>query len=369
MIKTTAIRNDSDFMVIWDTGKRCNFDCSYCSSNRHTLDSDHAELSDLIATYHFVKQWVWLYDSHRKNPRSEYNIDFTGGEPTANPEFWNLLKYIKNDDPSVKLGVTSNGSWGEKHLELLIEHIRHATISIHFEEAKIVKNKVLRNIIKLNKHMSMSVNVMMHIDYWDEMIETCNVLDSEGVKYNLVPIGDSHNDVKTWFADSRGIMRRTAQEYTIEQQQWFFKQKGLPLDTDVKTLGSKLGRSCCGGRCMEAKVDNQWQPVKFINTEFADWYCMVDWFFLHIDQELREVTHHQTCRALRGKQTGVIGSLDNGEQLLQELAQMLSRPIEPIRCPNARCGCGMCVPKAAGLQDFQELYYARANVPIQEILL
>lgn len=368
MIKTTAINNDSDFIVIWDTGKRCNFDCTYCSSNRHTNDSPHSSLESLLSTYDFVKHWAKIYDKYTVNPRNRFTIDFTGGEPTSNPNFWELLKHIKNDDSNIFLGVTTNGSWGEKYVNLLIEHVKHATISVHFEEDNIVKKRVLNNILTLNQHMPISVNVMLHTDYWDEMKQTVEILEKNNVKFNLVPIGDSADDIKGWFTDKRGILRRTAQEYTKEQQEWFFSRKGISPDKIPDALlGSKLGRSCCGGRCMTGKVDGTWQPVKFINTEFNNWYCMVDWFFLHIDQELGQVLHHQTCKALRGQQTGVIGYLDDSEQLLINLENMLSNGnVEPIICPNKRCGCGMCVPKAQDFTDFVELWNQRANVSIQE---
>lgn len=93
---------------------------------------------------------------------------------------------------------------------------------------------------------------------------------------------------------------------------------------------------------------------------------MVDWYFLHIDQERKEVFHHQTCQALRGKQRGTIGSLDDKDRLLVELEQRLSNPIEPIVCPMPRCGCGMCAPKARDLSDFKTIWYAKTDVPILE---
>lgn len=367
MIKTTAVKSNENFMVIWDTGKRCNFDCTYCSSYRHTNDSPHATLEELLKTYEFVKEWVGIYNKHNTIPRDSFNIDFTGGEPTANSAFWELLKHIKQDNPNISLGVTTNGSWGEKHVQLLLDHVSHATISIHFEEDKVVRDRVIKNILELKNRMSISVNVMLHTDYWNEVLETVELLEREGVRHSLVPIGDSHNDIKGWFSDSRGIMRRTAQEYTSEQQAWFFNKKGIDPDNTEAILGSKMGRSCCGGRCTQGKVNGEWQTVNFINTEFENWYCMVDWYFLHIDQELGTVTHHQTCQALRGKKQGMIGYLKDSDTLLSNLENMLSKPVEPIICPNARCGCGMCVPKAQGLEDFRELWSIRANVPIQEI--
>jgi hypothetical protein len=83
---------------------------------------------------------------------------------------------------------------------------------------------------------------------------------------------------------------------------------------------------------------------------------MVDWFFLYIDQETGDVFHHQTCKAFYEKTTGPIGNLSNSQEMLDGLAARLSRKeIVPIICPNKRCGCGMCVPKAQSIDDFKLL--------------
>lgn len=369
MIKTTAINNTSDasFLVIWDIGKRCNFDCSYCSDLRHTNDSPHSGLDTLIETYEFIKKWSRLYNQHNKNPQSNTIIDFTGGEPTNNPNFWKLVSHIKKDDPSFLLGITTNGSWHEKNMEPLRENIFHVTCSIHFEADPFIKERVLKNIIMLHEaNIPLNVNVMLHTDRWDEVMRTCNILDEHGISYNPVPIGDGPQDYKGWRPDNRGVMRRTAHDYTPEQQEWFFKKMNLTPEIVEAKLGNKLGRECCGRRCLVGKVDNEWQPVKLVNTEFENWYCMVDWYFLCIDQEKKEIFHHQTCQALRGKKRGTLGSLDDKDKLLAELEERLSNPVEPIICPMPRCGCGMCVPKARDLDDFKKIWYAKTDVPILE---
>jgi hypothetical protein len=115
------------------------------------------------------------------------------------------------------------------------------------------------------------------------------------------------------------------------------------------------GRACCGGRCVEGKVDGAWQPIKLINTNFEKWNCMVDWYFLYVDQETNLVYHHQTCQALYDEQRGPIGNLDDSAKLLDDLRNRLEQKDKFIVCPNKRCGCGMCIPKAKNYQDFIEI--------------
>jgi hypothetical protein len=130
---------------------------------------------------------------------------------------------------------------------------------------------------------------------------------------------------------------------------------GLKGSAEEIKAGTQLGRACCGGRCLQGKVNDQWQEVKLVNTEFKDWNCMVDWYFLHIDQHTGSVYHHQTCQAKHEGQRGSIGNLNDTQNMLSGLSKRLENPT-PIVCPNQRCGCGMCIPKAKERSDFDLLW-------------
>ena len=60
MIDNPAIAIDSDdktFMVIWSWGLRCNFDCSYCSPERHNNNSKHTNKEKLLKAVDFLKEY------------------------------------------------------------------------------------------------------------------------------------------------------------------------------------------------------------------------------------------------------------------------------------------------------------------------
>jgi hypothetical protein len=78
---------------------------------------------------------------------------------------------------------------------------------------------------------------------------------------------------------------------------------------------------------------------------------MVDWFFMHIDQETGNIYHHQTCQAKKDGTTGPIGTLANTKQLLNSIDLD-----KHIICPNQRCGCGMCIPKAKELGEYELIF-------------
>ncbi|MGY8866681.1 MAG: hypothetical protein ACKVJK_13795, partial [Methylophagaceae bacterium] len=82
-------------------------------------------------------------------------------------------------------------------------------------------------------------------------------------------------------------------------------------------------------------------------------HCSVNRYFMHIDQHLKLVYHHQTCQALHGGKRGPLGSLTEPNKILEYAKTAVSSG--PIICPNDRCGCGMCVPKAKELNDYNSI--------------
>jgi MoaA/NifB/PqqE/SkfB family radical SAM enzyme len=274
------------------------------------------------------------------------NINFTGGEPTSNPHFFDFVDYVKQY-PEYNLSLTTNGAWNSKLTDKIAKNFFGVTVSYHAEAHPNLKKQAIDNIIALSKTgMWLQTNVMLHTDYWDECVAVCERFDSLGIKYNPRPIGDGNITRKGWFSDSDGVMRRTSHEYTTEQIAWFYNKMGLPGKPTDTREGTEIGRACCGRRCIEGKVNNQWQEVKLVDTHFKGWQCSVDQYFLHIDQETETVYHHQTCHALHGGKRGPIGQIVNADLLITELEQRLTNK-ETIICPNDRCGCGMCVPKSA----------------------
>lgn len=367
MIQTTAIklRDHLPLLVTWDMLRRCNFDCTYCGSSRHDTHSPLPGLEELKNTFDFIYKYTELYNSKRTKYTTT-NIDFTGGEPTANPAFWPLIDYIKTHD-NMFLGITTNGSWGTQFTQRILDSFKHVTISWHAEAPKHLKNRTLDNIqILFENKVDLQVNVMLHCDYFEEAKTICESLKAQGVNVNPTPIGDGTIARKGWFIDADGTNRRTSQEYTIDQQNWFFNfmdQKNLAV---TSSEGTNIGRACCGGRCTEGKVDEEWQEVKLVDNRFKDWYCTINWYFLHVEQPSGNVFHHQTCQATH---TGIgpIGNLSNTQLILDNTTAMLNQSSMPsIICPNQRCGCGMCVPKAKEFTDFKNLWETTTIIPIYE---
>ena len=65
------------FQVTWDTGRRCNYDCSYCPMHRHDNFSPHATLDNLKDNVDFLYEYIDLHLGYRTSKIA--NIGFTGG--------------------------------------------------------------------------------------------------------------------------------------------------------------------------------------------------------------------------------------------------------------------------------------------------
>jgi MoaA/NifB/PqqE/SkfB family radical SAM enzyme len=363
-MQTTAIRLKSpeSLMVTWDIVRRCNLDCTYCESTRHDTNSTLPTLEELTSTFDFVREYTSLYNSKRTD-KLHTNIDFTGGEPTINPAFWPFLNYVKQFS-EFRLSLTTNGTWGPNFTHRILDNFSHVTVSWHAEDP--LKERTIINILELNKtKIGLQANIMLHCDYFDEAADVCEMLRNQGVKVSPVPIGDGNMLRKGWFVDADGTNRRTSHEYTESQQDWFYKWMGQSRKAISSVEGTNVGRACCGGRCTEGLVDGKWREVKLVDNWFKDWYCTVNWYFLHIEQNSGNVFHHQTCQATHTGR-GPIGNLSNTNRIIQQVKDMLDSNAKPIVCPNKRCGCGMCVPKAKELHNFKDLWSLTTVLPLSE---
>lgn len=346
MIQTSAINLTSPerLMVTWDTGRRCNFDCSYCEASRHDNVSPPHSYEELLKTFEFIKEYTSIYSDL-------VNINFTGGEPTINPAFWQLAEHIKNTETRFRLSLTTNGAWHPKNTDRIVQLFDGVTVSYHTEGHARLKKQTFDNIKLLHKaNIWLQVNVMLHTDNWQEGVSICEKLKLRGIRHNPRPIGDGNIERKGWFVDSDGSLRRTTHDYTDEQQDWFYNYTNTAKPSEGTKAGTELGRKCCGGRCIQGKVDGKWQPVELVDTHFKGWFCSVNKYFLHIDQHTGNVYHHQTCQALHDGLRGPVGTLKDTDSIL---AYANANKDRTIICPNERCGCGMCVPKSKDFVEYE----------------
>lgn len=379
------------FQVTWDIGRRCNYDCSYCPPHRHDNFSEHFSLDALIKTATNLFEYIRLYNKYRGYKK--VSICLTGGEPTINPDFIPFIKYLREtydnefkDEFKCGLAVTTNGAMSEKVAQALLKYFNYATISYHSEADPKLKRKILERIEYMNKnkgqYFDLKVNVMFHALYFDECKDVCNYLLSKNIDAIPRIIGEEPNTRSEW-----------AHSYTEEQLQWmkdFWKNDTnivnktkravrhvkLMAEDEVKTpepkkaicdkdhnkpkeKGSNIGRPCCGLRTLslskgEGKNEEKTKTRFVTNRRFKGWHCGVNWYFVHLEQQIDAVFHHQTCQARFDQTRGPIGKISEFDKLIEDLQWKLeNQKMETVICPKWNCGCGICVPKS----KFGEKYF------------
>lgn len=385
-------------MIIWDLGRRCNFDCTYCTGWMHSTTSPFNKFDQLKKTADFIDRYTKIY-SKREHTPFQNTISFTGGEPAINPDFFQLVEYMKENYPKFRLNLTTNGTWNERRGKFLLDNMNSITVSYHCEGSEKYKELIRKNLVwarqNVKNEWALKVNVMMHMDYWDECIDLIeNTLIPNGIKFIPRTIGDDGKYRSKWFKDIDGVMRRTSHVYNDDQLEWIKdywgkKNRLLKSNTSIGTElpkekvqdghANKLGRMCCGGRCMTVKnsTTKETNDAMWIEqSNFENWNCMINWFFLHIEEDRDAVYQHQTCMAkLEGtpevklnrdlfgsvadkfnERKGPITTLSNGDAYLDWLEAKFEAGETPTMiCPNTHCGCGICIAKAKYNNDFTEI--------------
>lgn len=119
--------------ILWDLGRRCNYDCSYCWPSAHNRDAAHKPIELLQSTAdRLITEWA-------NGQMIRWN--FGGGEPTLHPQFLDFLKYLKARGQWIL--VTSNGSRPSQYWRQVVECLNCINLSVHFEfvnEAKLMDN-------------------------------------------------------------------------------------------------------------------------------------------------------------------------------------------------------------------------------------
>ena len=405
---------DGPLVVTWDTGRRCNYDCTYCSVERHDNYSPHASLEELQKVGSFLFDYSALLCKYKT--KRQINVSFTGGEPTVNPKFiqfgqWLRELYTKEykDEFDLKLGLTTNGAFGEKMAHSILEEYDQITISYHVEAHPNLKKKVIGNMYFFKSQgFSMKVNVMFHAQYFDQCVELCQQLQADDISFVPRMIGeearspDAHVYSDQQLAWMKDYWRdKNAKIQNMDRQQLALVNPFRPIkdaevvnkletvqtvvsvlpthqrvkpvkdingvvENDKKQVAESVGRPCCGGRVMETGCGGCWTKTKFLEYQkFSQWSCSVNWFFLHIEQQTDKIFHHQTCQATFDNTRGPIGTISESDKILEWTRDKLETKSMPvITCPlgpNKLCGCGLCTPKSTDPQVLKAMLPRHIN--------
>jgi len=379
-------KETNQFIITWDTGKRCNFDCAYCGSDRHDLVSPFPSFNDLIKGVDFIKKYLKILMPYRKKQSS--SISLTGGEPTANPSFVNFSQYLKENfvdfEYEVFTNLTTNGSFSEKIIPEIVSNFRGVTLSYHCDSKEIIKEKVRNNVLELSTLMkTFKVNLMMHPydQYWNECINFIDVMENNNVKYvpRIINGLEYNKEQAEWLKDYWQNKNKKNSKTEIQTRKNLSNvllmaseevYAGRKMKTDVAKVFKELktdstknytisGRHCCNKYeldCGLNKFNSTERQTYITDTRFKDWYCAVNWFFLHLESQTDNIFHHQTCQAKFGNERGAVGKISQYEDFILTVKDMLdNKTMKSIKCPNNKCGCGLCATKADNFVEFSSL--------------
>jgi len=108
--------------VYWEIGRRCNYDCSYCWPWIHNNTDPHKPLENLMRATNLIETKFIKGKS--------VNFIISGGEPTANKDFLDWLRYLNTCGHHVSLH--SNGSRKPDYYREII-HYGDLNLSVHYE--------------------------------------------------------------------------------------------------------------------------------------------------------------------------------------------------------------------------------------------
>lgn len=334
-----AMRKDPQIMtVIWNIGKRCNYDCSYCSMWVHDNYSPHLSFDD-------AKKFIDSLKDHVKKTKKKIKIGITGGEPFVNPNFLDIIQYISKIEDLVQLTVVTNGSLPYTIYEESSKYLTNFTVSLHFEQGKETLDKTVEKIIKLNKidKWFLNVNVMATPGKFNELQEVVDKLKNHNVKYIVRKIDFSedyispnrkHNIDDEYYLDGRQSFRdhldkNIKNNYYSESEIELLKQFSTTISWNNMRIYTPDNATETNSDVVKSNNQNQ----------FKNWHCYIGIDTLNV--QANGSVYRGVCMA--GNR---IGSLSTGIQF----------PEDPIICPLNNCICSAdIITRKAKSQEYLHL--------------
>lgn len=192
-IAAVKMRWLSKKQILWDIGRRCNYDCSYCWPNVHNTTDPHRTLQEFITTADYlIDKW---------SEGNQIHWYFGGGEPTLNPDFEPFIAYLASKKQWTML--VTNASQGPQYWAKNAANYNILLFSAHFEFMKpelFVKNftKVIESFesgnLRLEKFivklMTPTGGIQVSEDFTETLKKSTSLYEKyqHRVKFDMVPL-------------------------------------------------------------------------------------------------------------------------------------------------------------------------------------
>lgn len=317
--------------ILWFIGKRCNYDCSYCTEYYHDNYSPHIKKEKAFI---FIDQLEEYCASQNK----KFQLNITGGEPFVHPNILEILKKAKEKINLTQLAIISNGSLPISIYEAASKYVTNMTISLHLEQKEIIINQTIEKIIHLNKIKTwfLNVNLMAVPGKFDLIKSVIEKFNTHEIKFVLRQINPPDQNEKEVLKKSN-----LPKNYNMEiENKNFSKNKILHTVKRNESLSHEHYYSKVELEYLKNfENTGQWKNIKlyFENSQFEtntddikrknfnswkNWLCWIGIDSLYVQH------------------TGEIfrGFCMQGE-LIGKIGEKLRWPTEPITCPLKWCTC------------------------------
>jgi len=327
--------------ILWFVGKRCNYDCSYCSPHAH----------DAVSPFMSLDKSLYFADkvhAHCQRLDKKVRWTFTGGEPFIDPGFLPMCRHIHGLGRVEQMNVTTNGSLPLEIYLSAAEIFRGITFSLHLERSRSEIDRVIDQIVRLSRarpECFLSCNLMYLPGTTEWIKEIISTLDSNNISYvlrKITPPGewedclpyipsdqgkksavlldvDQQSQQKNrWYAINDQTRQNRLREYYSQQEQDFLRQHSQ------KTPWQNIGVWFDDGSYDELNSD---QLIARDQNSFQNWVCYagVDNIYIDFDGQI----YRGFC--LEGGSIGRVGD----EQIFSST---------PIQCRRQWCNCAYDIP-------------------------
>ncbi len=354
--------NRITFLLDWELTLKCNLDCSYCPTTgpqpSHDNSTQHPPHEQCLSSLDFMFEYADIYMAHKPQGLRQVVLNVYGGESLHHPDIVPILQQARarhqaqyQDRWVLTITTTTNAIVSARLLDQIIPLIDEFTVSYHSENTPKQKQQFKNNLLTIkNAGRRMKCSVLMHND--PALFDDCQAMVAWCKENSIRMLPRQLDD-------------HTSQRWNYNNQQitWFNSvyQSRTHGTADVipdqasRNL-SDTGRACCGGR--QVCQDQNYKERKFyvLDNKFTDWYCSVNWFFLHVKQLQGDVYVNKDCRMRADGTVGTIGTLSDTQAILTQLRDEFSKGSPPIiQCKKPTCYCGLCAPKAKDLSTYKKI--------------
>jgi MoaA/NifB/PqqE/SkfB family radical SAM enzyme len=188
-IRDTQLFYNNIFQIHWILGRFCNYNCSYCWPDSHSLNKDEDK-----GEAYYTAALNRLIEASRNNGFSNYHLALSGGEPTIHPHIFPIIKQysrFKSTDNVLNLVVVTNLSrsmrWWEQFVDLC-KDMTYVTVvaSWHREFAK-HDQFIEKATFLMNHGINVSVNVTFSVDMFDEYLADSLQFQEAGLIVKALP--------------------------------------------------------------------------------------------------------------------------------------------------------------------------------------